>query len=98
MPIDPLSEQLITFAEAAGMIPPNRSGAKPHVSQIYRYTTHGLRGIHLEWIQAGPRRATSREAVARFFSALTVAAGGSPSQPGGPRQSDVGAELDRAGI
>jgi hypothetical protein len=71
MAIDPLSEQVITLADAARLCPRRRGGKRPHVSCIYRWTTSGCKGVVLESIQIGGTRCTSREALARFFEALT---------------------------
>ena len=71
MAIDPLSEKVVSLAHAAKLLPRRRGGKRPHVSCIYRWTTAGCRGVILESIQVGGTRCTSREALARFFAALT---------------------------
>ncbi len=71
MAIDPLVERLVSLAQAAAMFP-NR----PSISALYRWTSTGFRGIRLEWVQSGNKRVTSREAVARFIAATTLAANG----------------------
>jgi len=71
MPIDPISEQLISLNDAAKLFPKNTRGKHPHISCLYRHTKSGCRGVVLESIQAGSVRSTSREAVARFFERLT---------------------------
>lgn len=80
MAIDPLSEQVISLKQAAKLFPRNERGKRPHISCLYRYTKTGLRGVLVESIQAGSVRATSREAVARFFSRLTKQSA-TPSRP-----------------
>jgi hypothetical protein len=73
MAIDPLHEDLITLDEARDVFPRSPSGKRPHVSRLYRYTVEGCRGVVLDWIQCGARRCTSKQAIARFFAALTAA-------------------------
>jgi hypothetical protein len=70
--IDTNRESLISLYEAAKSLPRRRAGKKPHVSCLYRWTTAGCRGVILESVQIGSTRCTSREALARFFSALTT--------------------------
>lgn len=69
--INPSVERLITLSEAAALFPTTSKGKKPHISALYRYTTVGLHGVVLDSVQAGSKRCTSREAVYRFFAALT---------------------------
>lgn len=76
MAIDPLAEDLVTMREATKLYPKNGNGKPPHVSQVYRHSSAGLRGITLEWLQCGATRCTSRQAIARFFRKLTAAARG----------------------
>lgn len=71
MAIDPLSEHVISLADAAQTCPARRGGKQPHVSCIYRWTTSGCKGVVLESIQFGGTRCTSREAIARFIDRLT---------------------------
>ena len=68
--IDTTSEDLISFSDATQLIP-----GHPHLSQVYRWATRGLRGVKLEFVRCGGRRYTSREALARFYAALTKADG-----------------------
>ena len=85
--IDPLSETLISLAQAADDLPRRRRGRKPHVSCLYRWTTAGCRGVVLESLQVGGTRCTSREALARFIERLSRAgpAGDEPVTPPGHR-------------
>jgi len=99
--IDPNEETLVSLVNAASSLPARRGGKKPHVSCLYRWTKTGCKGVVLESLQCGGTRVTSREALARFFGALTRANSPSPSAP--CRQSaQAGAqaerELDAAGI
>ena len=70
MRINTANEKLIALADAAQLVP-RRNGRKIHISTLYRWSTVGCRGVVLETFQAGASRATSREAVARFFAKLT---------------------------
>jgi hypothetical protein len=76
--IDSTTEHLISLADAARMVPCRRGGRRTHISTIYRWTTVGIGGIKLESLQCGGGRATSKEAMARFFQRLTDAASTSP--------------------
>lgn len=64
-------ESLMSLATAASLLPERRSGKRPHVSCIYRWTQTGCRGVVLESVQVGGTRCTSREALSRFFARLT---------------------------
>lgn len=100
MAIDLFVEDSISLHDAAKMFPRNARGKHPHVSQIYRYTTRGLRGVVLESLQCGARRCTTRAAVIRFIDALTIKAGKTkaiaPSL--NSKLPEVEKELDRLGI
>jgi hypothetical protein len=71
--IDSQSEELLTLAQAAKLLPRRRAGKKTSVTTLYRWTNKGCRGVRLEYLQCGASRCTSREALDRFFQALTVA-------------------------
>lgn len=62
------TEQLIPFVDAPEVIP-----GHPDLSQVYRWAMRGLRGVKLEFIRIGGRRFTSKEALNRFYAALTEA-------------------------
>lgn len=70
MAIDVFSEHVLTFPEAARILPRRRAGKKAHVSTLYRWATRGVRGCVLETIQVGGTSCTSREALQRFFDRL----------------------------
>lgn len=72
--IDISSEKVVSLSEAASLVPRRRAGKKCNTATVYRWTTIGLRGITLESIQIGGTKATSVEAMQRFFDALTSAA------------------------
>jgi hypothetical protein len=69
--IDSTCESLLTLAQAADELPRRRRGKKTHLSTLYRWATAGCRGIRLETIQIGATRCTSREALQRYFEALS---------------------------
>lgn len=99
--IDPNSETLFSLADAAKLLPRRRGGKKPHVSCLYRWTAHGCRGVVLESIQVGGTRCTSKEALDRFFEALTF--GDSPGLRRSPARRKRAAaaaerELRREGV
>ena len=72
--IDISRESMISLSEAAKSLPRRRAGRKPNIATLYRWTTVGCRGVVLEFLQIGGTRCTSREAMQRFFDALTAQA------------------------
>ncbi len=69
--IDIGREELITFAEAAKLLPRRRKGRKVHVSTLHRWCSKGVHGVRLEYLTVGGTRCTSVPALQRFFDALT---------------------------
>jgi hypothetical protein len=103
--IDTNVERPIPLAHTPADLPRRRAGKKTSLSCLYRWSTTGCRGVILETTQIGATRCTSKEALARFFDALTVAAGACPVEtPKGTsarRQREISAaekRLARAGI
>jgi hypothetical protein len=74
--IDSLTEDIITFADAAKTLPSRRPGKTVNKSTLWRWTEYGLRGVKLEFLYAGGQRCTSLSALQRFFDAL-----GQPRDP-----------------
>jgi hypothetical protein len=72
--IDLANETPITLAEAARTLP----GGPVHVSTIHRWRLKGCRGVRLASFLRGGVRHTNREAIERFFDAVTAAADGEP--------------------
>jgi hypothetical protein len=77
MAIDPLSEKLRSFAEAAQRLPALRGGKPVNPSTVWRWTTRGVRArtgilVRLEAIRVGGTCCTSDEALRRFFRALSA--------------------------
>jgi hypothetical protein len=98
--IDPNSESLISLAEAVKLLPLRRGGKPVHISCACRWSTTGCRGVILESIQIGGTRCTSREALARFFRALTYANHPHDRTPHRRQQAAQAAEreLEREGV
>ena len=99
--IDPIKETVISLADAARLLPARRKGKRPHISCLYRWTTSGCKGVILESLQCGGTRVTSREALARFFQALSLSA--TPSRHATPARRRRAAEaaerqLQREGV
>ena len=99
--IDPNEETLLSLTQAAKALPARRAGKRPHVSCLYRWTKAGCKGVILESIQVGGTRCTSREALARFFEALTYADDPRANRKSSRRQQAASAaerELQREGV
>jgi hypothetical protein len=79
--IDSISEQLLSLANAANLLPARRRGRKPHVSTLYRWATAGCRGVVLETIRIGGTRCTTPEALQRFFESLSTTTNSSANNP-----------------
>ncbi len=76
-------EQIITLREACPLFRPAANGKPVHISRLYRYTTHGCRGVRLEWLQCGGTRCTTVQSVHRFFRRLTEVLGGTATVQNG---------------
>ncbi len=101
--IDTNTETVLSFTEAAKGLPRRRGAKRPHVSTIYRWSSSGCKGVILESIQIGGTRCTSKEALARFFNALTFGEDDkcNPLQRSDRRQraaDDAMDELQREGL
>jgi hypothetical protein len=77
MAIDPATESLRCFAEAARRLPPLRKGRPVSPTTVWRWTTRGVRArngvtVRLETLKIGGICCTSDEALARFFQALST--------------------------
>ena len=76
MAIDPLTEKLRPFVEAAGRLPALRGGKSVNPSTVWRWVKRGVRArngvrVRLEAIKVGGTLCTSDAALVRFFNALT---------------------------
>jgi len=99
--IDLTEEQVVTLSAATKFLPMRRGGKKAHPSTLFRWASHGCRGVRLEIVQVGGSKCTSREAIQRFCDRLTH--GGSAPSSATPRQrqrriEQANAELAKAGI
>lgn len=99
MSIDLATETPITLAKAAQTLP----GGAVHVSTIHRWRMKGCRSVRLDTFLRGGVRHTTREAIERFFEAVTAAADGepAPTRTTARRKRDIDqaeAELEAAGI
>ena len=84
--IDISVEEISSLTEAAKELPGRRKGVRPNVATLYRWCQVGVRGIRLEYIQVGATKCTSKEALQRFFDALTAQAEKTPA-PQSPRMT-----------
>jgi hypothetical protein len=69
--IDIGSETLLTLSQAASEQPCRRQGKRVSTVTLWRWATRGSGGITLETLQTPSGLVTSREALQRFFDALT---------------------------
>ena len=94
--IDLRSEEVLTLAEAAKVLPPLRGGRRVHLSTLYRWISRGVAGVQLEALKLGGTTVTSVEALQRFAERITF---GAPSRPSdSARQDEVERELRRRGF
>jgi hypothetical protein len=94
MAIDPTTETLRPFAEAAQRLPALRGGKPVHVTTVWRWTTRGVLApngtrVRLEAIKVGGTSCTSDQALARFFQALTT----DRRKSAPPTESTTGSDL-----
>ena len=101
--IDTVAEQPIPLSLAAREAPNRQGGRGISAATTWRWYQRGVKGVRLETVMCGGIRMTSREAVARFFAAVTAAASGKCVSPRSShqRQLEIKAaeeELRNAGI
>jgi hypothetical protein len=105
MAVDPSTEKLRSFAEAARRLPALRGGKPVNPSTVWRWTRRGVRArdgriVRLEAIRVGGTCCTSDEALLRFFRALSADDPQSPTKvidPSGPiNPADEADESDRS--
>jgi hypothetical protein len=96
MSIDPLTETVLTLAQAAKRLPRLRNNRPVAVSTLWRWARSGCRGRILETLLVGRVRVTSPGALTRFFAALSAPQ--APPQETGSRSGDAETELDELGI
>lgn len=88
--IDIRTEDILTPTQACEWLPRRRAGRKTALSTISRWINAGVAGVRLETIHLGGVRCTSKQALQRFFEAVSAArAGDAPaSQPASPSPGD----------
>lgn len=64
------NEEAMSLAEAAKSLP-RVNGRRPSLSTLWRWCRKGLKGVRLDYLRVGRKIVTSREAMNRFFAALT---------------------------
>jgi len=72
---DTSKETPISLSDATHLasMPRRRAGKRPHKSTLYRWGSHGFRGVRLDVLRIGSTLCTSREALQRFFERTTEA-------------------------
>ena len=70
--IDPGRERVYPFRVLANDMV-GRKGKGIHVATMHRWAKKGMYGIQLEYLCQGGTKATSKEAISRFFAAVTAA-------------------------
>jgi hypothetical protein len=63
--IDIGNEELIPIRQVPARLPPSANGKQVHVTTVYRWINHGVRGVKLESVKVGGTTHTSAEAPAR---------------------------------
>src|SRR5262245_24463868 len=76
MPIDIITEEILSLTQAAKTLPPGRAGRPVSMSCMLRWVLEGVRlpsgeRVRLEAIRLGGRWLTSKEALQRFADAQT---------------------------
>lgn len=105
--IDLGSETLISFAQAAELVP-GRGHKRINPATVWRWTKVGVQGpagepVRLESIRIGGRLATSKEALHRFIAATNGSSDAPPVAVRSPGQrtrasARAAQTLERAGI
>ena len=83
--IDVNQEELIRPGDVPKCLPPRANGKRLHISAVYRWMLHGVRGHRLETATVGGATYTSIEALQRFSDCLTQ--GRTNTEPNLPRNS-----------
>lgn len=93
-------EQLMPLGQAARQLPALRGGRPVNPATLRRWASKGLRGVKLETLRCGGTVVTSREALQRFFSALSSGATelSATGTPRPPNSKEVNDRLDRMGV
>lgn len=89
------NENILSISEAAKTLPAV-GGKRPSTSAVYRWTSIGVRGVKLETARIGRRLVTSREALARFASAVAEAPAPDPTPRPTTSRRRTAAQITRA--
>jgi Protein of unknown function (DUF1580) len=95
--IDTTAEKPIPIDEIPAEHIPGRGGKPVHQVTLSLWYRRGIRGVKLETIMIGGRRATSIEALNRFYQAVSQARSSHPShQPPAKAAPSPRTERDRS--
>ena len=77
MAIDVFSENVLSFREAAKLLPKKPGTKGMNISTLHRWALRGLRSkdgeqVRLETVKVGGTTCTSKEALQRFFDRLSA--------------------------
>src|SRR4051794_6124706 len=78
-----LEEDMVLLSRCGNTLP-----ERVHCSTPRRWAHQGVRGVYLETIHVGGRVYTSRQALARFFAALTASRVGRREEPSPPAKRE----------
>ncbi len=73
--IDSMTEELLTLAEAARVVP-SKSGRGVNASTVWRWALRGVSGTRLDVLRIGGKTYTSRQALQKFYEKCTASAMG----------------------
>ena len=99
--IDVARESVLSFGEAARYVGKLKGTKAIAFQTLFRWATKGCRGVVLGTICVGGARCTSKEALQRFFAAVTCARGALAepgASPAGARPLVVEAPGDVDGV
>jgi hypothetical protein len=75
-----VDDDLLTFPDAARLLPRRRGGARTATSTIWRWTRRGCRGVLLPFVRVGGNVYVSRRGLAEFIERLS-SVDRAPQQP-----------------
>lgn len=92
--IDPFKETMLSMSKAARIIP----GGPKTPQTVYRWHSISINGVKLDAVLIGGRLQTSKEALGRFFAAVTAAQQQSDGEDAAERPDHVQSKLEAAGL
>jgi len=99
MPIDPLSDQLLTMTEAARLLPKRRGGSKVAITTLWRWRTRGSKGVRLATVRVGGCVYTTAAALRDFIESQSGTAAALPAAESPSRRSRRAMrELEKMGL